>query len=37
VVSAEDAVRHGLANEVAPHEALLESALAWSDRIARLA
>jgi 2-(1,2-epoxy-1,2-dihydrophenyl)acetyl-CoA isomerase len=35
-IPAEDALRHGLVNEVVPHERLLDAALAWSDRIARL-
>jgi len=35
-IAAEEAQRHGLVNEVVPHAGLLEAALAWSDRIARL-
>jgi 2-(1,2-epoxy-1,2-dihydrophenyl)acetyl-CoA isomerase len=35
-IPAEDALRHGLVNEVVPHERVLEAALGWSDRIARL-
>ena len=35
-LGAEEALRHGLVNEVVPHERLLEAALAWCDRIARL-
>jgi 2-(1,2-epoxy-1,2-dihydrophenyl)acetyl-CoA isomerase len=36
VIAAEDALALGLANEVVPHDRLLEAALAWCDRIARL-
>jgi 2-(1,2-epoxy-1,2-dihydrophenyl)acetyl-CoA isomerase len=36
VLSAEEALGHGLVNEVVPHDGLLDAALRWSDRIARL-
>jgi 2-(1,2-epoxy-1,2-dihydrophenyl)acetyl-CoA isomerase len=36
VVSAADALALGLVNEVVPHEQLLEAALRWAERIARL-
>jgi 2-(1,2-epoxy-1,2-dihydrophenyl)acetyl-CoA isomerase len=36
VIGAADALGHGLVNEVVAHERLLETALGWSDRIARL-
>jgi 2-(1,2-epoxy-1,2-dihydrophenyl)acetyl-CoA isomerase len=36
VLTAEAALRHGLVNEVVPHAELLDAALGWSDRIARL-
>jgi 2-(1,2-epoxy-1,2-dihydrophenyl)acetyl-CoA isomerase len=35
-LAADEAARHGLVNEVVPHERLLETALRWCDRIARL-
>jgi 2-(1,2-epoxy-1,2-dihydrophenyl)acetyl-CoA isomerase len=35
-LAADVAERHGLVNEVVPHERLLDAALAWADRIARL-
>jgi 2-(1,2-epoxy-1,2-dihydrophenyl)acetyl-CoA isomerase len=36
VVAAQDALALGLVNEVVPHDRLLEAALRWSERIARL-
>src|SRR4029453_18778566 len=35
-LAGDEAARHGLVNEVVPHEQLLETALRWCDRIARL-
>ena len=35
-LSAADAAHHGLVNEVVPHDRLLDTALAWCERIARL-
>src|SRR5262249_48736759 len=35
-VAADEALALGLVNEVVPHDGLLEAALTWCDRIARL-
>jgi 2-(1,2-epoxy-1,2-dihydrophenyl)acetyl-CoA isomerase len=35
-VAADEALALGLVNQVVPHDGLLDAALAWGDRIARL-